>query len=119
MTDSPGRTPARPTKVPVMGPLAREAMRVPLEVEQRKLLVLIAAYADAGERSPSIRELGARIGISISGRGHPPGLRKLEWLLRGLIREGRLRVRWRAEPGTCRNVYDVRVAPRKTTRAAA
>jgi hypothetical protein len=99
-----------------MGPLAREALRLPLDGEQRKLLVLIAAYADAGEHSPSLRVLGARLAGQERWNGRAKvnesgdlAIGKLDWLLRGLIRKGLLRVRWRAEEHTKRNVYELRL----------
>lgn len=91
---------ARPTKEPVMGPLTRQAMNVPLRGEPRRLLVLLAAYADAGERSPSARELSARMHCSV---------KRIDTLCRLLYREGLLSVRRRAERGTQRNVYKLRL----------
>ena len=41
-----------------LGPLARAALRLPAGgAKRRKVLVMVAAYADAGERSPSITQL--------------------------------------------------------------
>jgi hypothetical protein len=71
-------------------------MAVPLRGEPRRLLVLLAAYADAGERSPSARELAERMHCSV---------KRVDTLCRLLYREGVLLVRRRAEPGTQRNVY--------------
>jgi hypothetical protein len=91
-------------------------MRFPLRGDQRKLLILIAAYADAGERSPSLRELGARLAgqrrwhgrVKRSERGDL-SISKLDWLLRGLVRTGLLRVHWGGESETGRNVYELRL----------
>jgi DNA-binding MarR family transcriptional regulator len=44
-----------------LGPEAERALRAPLEgTKRRKILVLIAAYLDAGRDNPSITELAAR-----------------------------------------------------------
>ncbi len=79
-----------------MGPLTRQAMTVPLRGDPRRLLILLAAYADAGERSPSARDLSGRMRCSV---------KRIDTLCRVLYGEGVLSVRWRAEPGTQRNVY--------------
>jgi hypothetical protein len=93
-----------PSVEPVLGPLARRAARLPpsypLEKKHRLLLTLIAAYADAGEQSPPVRELARRLGL-----GNEPGAaRKIDKRLRGLERAGVLTVAWRASNGG-RNVY--------------
>jgi hypothetical protein len=81
---APTTTAERPStsRVPVLGPLARRACA--LEVEggkRRRLLVLIAAYADAGVCDPTADELLARI----------PAIRdagKLQGCTRRLIEDG-------------------------------
>jgi DNA-binding MarR family transcriptional regulator len=46
----------------VLGPLAKRAMRIHAGGDKRrKLLVLICAYADAGEPSPAVATLAARL----------------------------------------------------------
>lgn len=96
MTAATSSPRARPTKKPVVGPLTRQAMTLPLRGEPRRLLVLLAAYADAGERSPSARDLSTRMGCSV---------KRIDTLCRVLHGEGVLSVRRRAEPRTQRNVY--------------
>ena len=56
-------TTERPEEVqPIMGPLARGACALPIEgSKRRKLVVLIAAYADAGVCHPSTHALLERI----------------------------------------------------------
>jgi len=61
------------------------------------LYVLLAAYADAGEASPSAATLCKRLGIDI---------KTLDALLRRLERDGHLRVAWRQGPSQ-RNVYSL------------
>jgi hypothetical protein len=91
---------------PVLGPLAKRAMRVdPGGNKRRKLLVLIAAYADAGEPSPPVKALARRLGIR--------KVQDVDHLLRRLARDGHVEVAWRAsEPGpggARRNVYRLRL----------
>jgi DNA-binding MarR family transcriptional regulator len=64
-----------------------------------KLLVLLAAYADAEEPSPPARALAERLGIQISD---------LDRLLKRLQRDGYLTVAWRKGPNE-RNVYTLRL----------
>lgn len=91
--------PANPAQ-PVLGPAAKAAARLPIDgTKRRKVLVLIAAYADAGEKSPSIRELAERA--------------RLDRLIVAnvvdrLARDGLLEVDWRAGPDR-RNVYRLRL----------
>jgi DNA-binding MarR family transcriptional regulator len=48
---------------PIAGPLFAQAYRLPMEgAKRRKLLCLIAAYADAGVANPSLDELANRLG---------------------------------------------------------
>jgi hypothetical protein len=106
MTTTSSRTPPRPAKAPVLGALTRAAACMNVNGAARRLLILLAAYGDAGEHSPPARELARRLGIEIS---------MLDPMLKALIAEGVLRVRWRAEPGTQRNVYELKLAPRKAS----
>jgi DNA-binding MarR family transcriptional regulator len=85
----------------VLGPLAKRAMRVDCGGKKRlKLLVLLAAYADAGEPSPPARVLAERLGIQVPD---------LDRLLKALQRDGHLKVAWRAgergKSGARKNVY--------------
>lgn len=73
---------------PVLGPQAKTALRLPIEGQKRrKLLTLIAAYADAGNHEPSLRMLAARLSFIRPElvRGHPrvpyTGLLHLLWRL--------------------------------------
>jgi len=81
---------------PVLGPLARAAMRVPVGGnKRRKVLVLIAAFLDTGESSPSIRQLSERCHLD----------RPLVCqLVSRLARDGLIEVEWRAGPER-RNIY--------------
>jgi len=74
---------------------------MPLRGEPRRLLLLLAAYADAGEGSPSARELSERMHCSV---------KRIDTLCRVLYGEGVLLVRRRAERGTQRNVYKLRLS---------
>jgi hypothetical protein len=57
-------TRAAPDPAPVLGPSARHAARLPTKGRKRhKLLVLIAAYHDAGCH-PSVRMLAGRTGLT-------------------------------------------------------
>jgi hypothetical protein len=92
---------------PVLGPLAKRAMRVDCGGNTRlKLLVLIAAYADAGEPSPPVSVLARRLGIK--------RVQDLDPLLKRLALDGHIEIAWRAsEPGPSgarRNVYRLRLA---------
>jgi hypothetical protein len=62
-------------------------------------LVLIAAYGDAAESSPSVPELARGLDEVHSDL--------VGALLRALIADRVLHVCWRAEPGTQRNVYEL------------
>ena len=81
---------------PVLGPRARAAMRLPAGGSKRqKVLVLIAAYLDAGESSPSIRDLAGRCHLDAP---------LVALLVSRLARDGLIEVEWRAGPER-RNVY--------------
>lgn len=82
---------------PKLGPLAKAAMRVETGEKRRKLLVLIAAYADAGEESPAVATLAARTGLKV---------KKLDLLLCSLTRDGHLHV---TRTRNKRNRYQVTV----------
>jgi len=62
-----------------------------------KLLALIAAYLDAGERSPAAMTLCERLGVDI---------KTFDALLKCLQRDGFLKVHWRRGPGH-RNIYEL------------
>ena len=57
----------RPTPNPINGPRfkAARALDVKLAPAERKLLCLLAAYSDAGEDKPPVRELARRLNVSI------------------------------------------------------
>jgi hypothetical protein len=75
---------------PVAGPLFRRAAALPIPGEKRRrLLSLLAAWADAGETSPPMRDLVKRL-------GHTP--KKIDQLLSSLGTDGWIAVEW-AGPG--------------------
>jgi DNA-binding PadR family transcriptional regulator len=91
---------------PVLGPLAKQALQLKLEGrKRRKLLVLLAAYADA-DVQPSARMLRERMGDVSAGQ--------VDALLKALERDGLIRVGWRAGPGEDpfhrRNTYELLMA---------
>ena len=90
------RQPPRERATPTLGPLAKAAMRVETGSKRRKLLVLIATYADAGEESPAAGTLAAKLGRPVP---------VLDALLAALEREGLLEVERRPPPQ--RNAYRV------------
>jgi hypothetical protein len=103
-------TTTRSTVEPVLGPLAKRAarlpLRAPLEKKHRLLLTLIAAFSDAGEASPPVRELARRLGMA----GEKWAASKLDKQLKELVRAGVLDVRWRASKHEHpRNVYELQV----------
>ena len=75
--------PPRERVEPVLGPTAKAAMRVETGSKRRRLLVLIAAFADAGEASPAAGTLAVRLGVKV---------RVIDALLAALEREGLLAV---------------------------
>ncbi len=107
MSDEPARAVSVPDPVP--GENFRRATALPIEgTKRRKLLCLLAAYADAGETSPAMRELCRRTGIEDP--------RVVDGVLRTLIADGYLDVRWapqgaraRGLPEHPRNVYTLRL----------
>jgi hypothetical protein len=83
---------------PVLGPQARRAMRLDTGGGKRlRLLVLLAAFADAGEPSPSAKTLRERLGVDI---------KTLDALLKRLECDRFLEVAWRSGPNG-RNVYRI------------
>jgi hypothetical protein len=106
---APASTASRTRVEPRLGPLAKQAasmpLGAPLERKHRLLLVLLGAFADAGERSPRARELCARLGID-GPKQVAAG--KFDKQLRDLERAGLLEVRWHGAPdGSGRNVYEL------------
>lgn len=97
---------------PIAGPLFRAALDVPLarddhERDNRKLLCLIAAYADAGQPSPTVRNLARRVGFTGKHRAM-----KIDKRLRELERDGVLVVTWadkEARQRGERNEYELRI----------
>jgi hypothetical protein len=85
---------------PVAGPLFKQAAALPIEGgKRRKRLCLLAAYADAGEPSPRVRDLARITGFEVP---------QIDQLLRTLQRDGHLNVRWRASSHQQRrNVYEL------------
>jgi hypothetical protein len=68
--------------------------------KRHRLLCLLAAYADAGVCSPSMRELLGRLDLK--------NAMQVDALLRALQRDGLVRVRW-GEGEHERNVYELRL----------
>jgi hypothetical protein len=89
----------RTSASPVLGPRARHAADISKTWQGdtgRRVLILIAAYADAGEISPSVRELTTRLKLTIE---------QLDTELRKLAAGGLIWVEWRADPRGNRNRY--------------
>jgi len=88
---------------PVLGPRAKGAMRAlrcthpKTDEKRRKLLVLIAAYADAGEQSPAVRTFALKLRISINS---------VDQLLGALERDGFVEIERRKHE---RNRYQLKV----------
>jgi SOS-response transcriptional repressor LexA len=84
---------------PILGERARRALLVDAGGrKRRKLLVLLAAYADAGVEDPPLQALMGRAGIRSS--------RQADALLRALEEQGLIRVDWaRGRPR--RNHYEL------------
>jgi hypothetical protein len=96
---------------PVLGELARRALCVDAGGrKRRKLLVLLAAYADAGVEDPPLQALMRRAGI--------PTAHKADALLRTLETQGLIRVDWAAGRPR-RNHYELlTINPRDGRQAA-
>src|SRR5687767_7016507 len=98
------KAPERKAPSPVAGPIFKRAAALPVEgAKRRKLLCLLAAYADAGETSPAMVELARRLELDPVVVDH---------LLDALVRDGLLKVEWagKGRPGARasagrRNVY--------------
>ena len=81
---------------PVAGSTFRRVAALPVEGhKRRKLLCLLAAYADAGEPNPPVRILAQRLHLPV---------RKVDALLRRLEADGYLRV---ARERDQRNRYEL------------
>jgi DNA-binding PadR family transcriptional regulator len=90
--------PSRERVEPILGSQARRAMRLDVGGKKRlKLIVLLGAYLDANEPSPSAQTLSERLGIDI---------RTLDALLKLLQRDGFLEIAWQKGRNR-RNVYTV------------
>jgi len=92
---------------PIAGPLFRAALKAeladdPHQRDNRKLLALIAAFADAGESSPTVRDLAKRVGFAGKYR-----TKKLDKRLRELERDGALVVLWGNKSQLERNRYEL------------
>jgi hypothetical protein len=97
------------TAQPTAGPLFKWAAKQDVGGQKRRrLLCLVAAYADAGEPSPPAYELARRAGIPLN-----PSPQVFDGLLKALVRDGLLEVRWKAgKPGPTggrRNVYTLKL----------
>lgn len=89
-------------KDPILGKTAKLAMRTHAGGHERqKLLVLLAAYHDAGEQ-PTVNALTARLGLT-PGQTHS--------LLRALERQGLIRVQWAPPKSWRRNEYQLLFSP--------
>jgi hypothetical protein len=87
---------------PVAGARFRRAAALSVEGDtRRRLLCLLAAYADAGEASPPIRVLLLRLGLTNAAQ--------IDALLRSLERDGLLHVRWGDSERHERNTYELRL----------
>lgn len=87
------------TAAPILGEKARLALQVDAGGrKRRKLLVLLAAYADAGISDPPMRELMGRTGID--------DVRQVDQLLRMLAKQGLIHVDW-AHGRPQRNTYEL------------
>jgi DNA-binding transcriptional ArsR family regulator len=98
LTNPPFHQP-RTSATPVLGPRARRASDISKtwQVDTgRRVLILLAAYADAGEISPSVRELTSRLKLTIE---------QLDIELRKLAAGGLIWVEWHADPQDNRNRY--------------
>jgi len=96
-----------PRTEPIAGPLFRAALEVSLtndahQRDNQKLLALIAAFADAGEPSPTVRDLAKRVGFA--GKYW---IKKLDKRLRELERDGVLVVHWGDKSQLERNRYQL------------
>jgi DNA-binding transcriptional ArsR family regulator len=97
-TNTPPTRP-RPSATPILGSRARQAADISKpwrDDSGRRVLILLAAYADAGEISPSIRELTERLKLTIP---------QLDAELRKLAAGGLIWVEWHADPRDNRNRY--------------
>jgi hypothetical protein len=95
---------ARPvtTVKPTAGPQFRWAARQDVGGQKRRrLLCLIAAFADAGEPSPPVNVLARQANLG--------GWRVVDGLLAALERDGFIQVRWAGGYGKGRNAYTLRL----------
>jgi DNA-binding transcriptional ArsR family regulator len=105
---SRGRAPrraARPTPQPRAGANFVQAARTPVGGDKRRrLLCLLAAYADVGVDDPPIRSLSRRLRLPVP---------TIDELLKQLERDGLVSIRWKAgQPNTeghRRNRYELRL----------
>jgi DNA-binding MarR family transcriptional regulator len=83
---------------PVLGPQAKQAMRLDVGGKKRlKLIVLLAAFIDGGEESPSAKTLCERLDLDIA---------TFDALLKRLGGDGFLKVHWHKGRDR-RNVYEL------------
>jgi hypothetical protein len=81
---------------PQAGPLFARVAKMPIaDAELRRVLALIAAYADAGQDDPALNELGRRLDISWG---------RVESCIRVLEHDGLLAVRWVTDEEKARKV---------------
>jgi hypothetical protein len=113
---------------PVLGPMAKAALRVETRGQKRrKLLVLIAAYADAGNSSPGFALLGPRLQFlewAPAGPRRRRAVKRLDELVAALQRDGLLEIVAPADPRqqratTYRLLFDVTGKPLQRSRVAA
>lgn len=109
-TQAPKRGRKRPDVTPKAGPTFRAVAALSIEhPNARKLLALIAAYADAGEPSPRAKVLQRRAGFDY--------MAQVDGNLRRLEEAGLLEIQWGDQKKKQRNRYRV-ILPETTRRAA-
>ncbi len=106
-------TAVKPVPTPVRGPLFRQVCALGVKQigghKRAKLLALLAAFADAGETSPSARVLVHKLGLG----GGRRSFRAFDALVAALERDGWLTVA-RGDGRQLRNRYTLRLDGRRS-----